>query len=128
MGDGVKKLVGAALTIGSFFVPGGQLIRAATMLAGTSLLSSAFAPRMPRATFRNEFRVGPVQSMESPEPAFYGTVRTSGTFAFPPRVSGANSEYLWYCVVFGRKGEADVAVTSYEKLYIDGTEIDVATE
>lgn len=128
MSDGVKKLVGGVLLVASFFIPGGPMVASMVRLAGVSLLSAGFAPKVERPKFRNELRTGPVRSMESPEPIFYGTVRTSGTFAFPPRTSGFAGEYLWYCIVFGRKGQADVAVTSYEKLHIDGTEIDVATE
>lgn len=104
MSDGIKKVAGVVLTVASFYFPAASALRPLVALAGASLLSSGFAPKMERPKFRNELRTGPVRSMESPEPIFYGTVRTSGTFAFPPRTAGLAGEYLYYVVVIGADG------------------------
>lgn len=117
MSRGLRAIVGViAIAVGAYFKQP-WLVR-----IGVSLVLGAALEKNPSSVRRLQEQSVMIRSAVQPQEIVYGRTRKSGVLAWFD-TSGTTNEYLWFVIAV-----VEHEIDGYEKLWIDETEIDIATE
>jgi hypothetical protein len=117
MSKGLRIALGIGLIVAGVFTGG-----AAFVLLGASLaIGAVLEPKLGNLR-RLQSQSVMVRSAIQPQEIVYGQTRKSGVVTWFD-TSGSNNEYLWFVITI-----CEHEIDSYVSLWIDETEIDIATE